>query len=342
MDLLLPAKYPFLAEASEAITQNSVDIGDLFGGSIYEEARARGLARVEEALLHSEVSYSPLVKDYDRLNDILSYPYARVLVSVINDRFLTKRYALAESVRLNRLLGDETPATVLHIAGALGVNSTFQDNKLKMHFPDYLTFSTRIKSQDWKLVNSELFNGYVFLANEKFGRLLQNALQDRIEEELPLSVPDDVKASVSEDVKRIGASLSEIKNRFNPQMTGELQEGDLPPCMRTLLANVQNAVNLPHAGRFALVSFLHAIGMTTEGMMALFSRSPDFNESMTLYQVKHITGESTGGDGYTPPECGTMRTNGICYNPDSLCAREWMTHPLKYYRAKTRSGNKKE
>jgi DNA primase large subunit len=342
VDLLLPAKYPFLGEASEAIIQNSVDIADLFGGSLYEDARIRGLARVEEALLHSEVSYSPLVKDYDRLNDILSYPYARILVSVIDDRFLTKRYALAESVRLNHLLKDESPATILHIARSLGVNSTFEDNRLKMHFPDYLTFSTRIKSQDWKLVNAELFSGYVFLPQEKFGRLLQNALQDRIEGELPLPVPDDIKKAVSEDVKRINTSLSEIKNRFNPQMTGELEEGDLPPCMRTLLANVQNAVNLPHAGRFALVSFLHAIGMTTEGMMALFSRSPDFNESMTLYQVKHITGESTGGEGYTPPECGTMRTNGICYNPDSLCAREWMTHPLKYYRAKTRSGKEKK
>ena len=151
----------------------------------------------------------------------------------------------------------------------------------------------------------------MFLPQEKFGRLLQNALQDRIEGELPLPVPDDIKKAVSEDVKRINTSLSEIKNRFNPQMTGELEEGDLPPCMRTLLANVQNAVNLPHAGRFALVSFLHAIGMTTEGMMALFS-GPGFNESMTLYQVKHITGESTGGEGYTPHECGTMRTNGIC------------------------------
>ena len=334
MDLLLPAKYPFLGEASEAITQNSVDIAELFDSQLYEDAKARGFARVEEALSHSEVSYSPLVRDYDRLNDILSYPYARILVSVIDDRFLTKRYALAESVRLNHLLKDETPATILHIAKSLGVNSTFEDNKLKMRFPDYLTFSTRIKSQDWKLVNAELFNGYVFLPQEKFGRLLQNALQDKIEGELPLSVPDEIKKAVSEDVKRINASLSE--------MTGELEEGDLPPCMRTLLANVQNAVNLPHAGRFALVSFLHAIGMTTDGMMALFSRSPDFNESMTLYQVKHITGESTGGEGYTPPECGTMRTNGICYNPDSLCAREWMTHPLKYYRAKTRSGKEKK
>ena len=115
VDLLVPAKYPFLGEASEAIIQNSVDIADLFGGSLYEDARIRGLARVEEALLHSEVSYSPLVKDYDRLNDILSYPYARILVSVIDDRFLTKRYAL-RNPSASIISKGRSPATILQYA----------------------------------------------------------------------------------------------------------------------------------------------------------------------------------------------------------------------------------
>ena len=31
-----------------------------------------------------------------------------------------------------------------------------------------------------------------------------------------------------------------------------------------------------------------------------------------------------------------MKTNGICYNPDSLCEQEWMNHPLTYYRVKSK------
>ena len=74
-----------------------------------------------------------------------------------------------------------------------------------------------------------------------------------------------------------------------------------------------------------------------DGIIALFSQSPDFDESKSSYQIKHITGELSGTDGYTPPECSTMKTNGICFEPDELCARETVNHPLTYYRIK--SGN---
>ena len=47
-------------------------------------------------------------------------------------------------------------------------------------------------------------------------------------------------------------------------------------------------------------------------------------------------GELNGGEGYSPPECKTMKTNGLCYSPDKLCEQEWMNHPLKYYRTKSK------
>ena len=99
-----------------------------------------------------------------------------------------------------------------------------------------------------------------------------------------------------------------------------------------VLANAQNGVNLPHSGRFALVSFLHTIGLNLEQILALFAQSPDFDESKSIYQIKHITGELNGSDGYTPPECGTMKTNGICYEPDNLCAKDTVNHPLTWFR----------
>ena len=67
-------------------------------------------------------------------------------------------------------------------------------------------------------------------------------------------------------------------------------------------------------------------------IIAIFAVSPDFNEAVSEYQIKHITGELNGTEGYTPPECATMKTNGICFNPDPLCDR--IKHPLNYYRIK--------
>jgi len=98
---------------------------------------------------------------------------------------------------------------------------------------------------------------------------------------------------------------------------------------------------VPHTGRFAIVSFLHTIGLNADKIMELFSTAPDFDASKSEYQVRHITGEISGTE-YSPPECSTMKSYGICYNPDRLCQQEWMTHPLKYYRStkrrKDRSG----
>lgn len=337
MDTILASRYPFLDVASEFASEHEVDIETLISSDSFEEARKRGVDRLESALESSEVRYVPLTNDYERLMEVMSYPYARMIVSSIDDRFLTKRYALAEAVRMNRLLGEEPQSTVLRIARALGVNSTLDDDRLKMHFSDYLRFSTRIKSPDWKLVNHETYKGYVFLPHEKFDRVLQNALQDKIESELPLPITDEIVDAISKDIARVKRSMETIKNKFEPKFSGELVDDQLPPCIRTLLANSLHGVNLPHSGRFALVSFLHTIGMNSEQILTLFSQSPDFDESKSIYQIKHITGELNGTDGYTPPECHTMKSNGLCYDPDNLCNSGKMNHPLTYYRIKTKA-----
>ncbi len=340
MDTLMAARFPFLDIASQMVREQKVDIEDLVSSETFADARARGVERLENALDRSEVSYIPLTSPYDHLMEVMSYPYARMIVSVIDDRFLTKRYALSEAVRMNRLLGEEEQATVLNIARSLGVNSSLDDDRLKMHFADFLRFSTRIKSQEWKLVNSELDKGYVYLSHEKFDRLLQNALQDRIESELPLKVPDEFRSAMSKDIQRITNILESTKSRFETKFSGTLVDEQLPPCIRTLLNNALHAVNLPHSGRFALVSFLHTIGMNSEQILALFSQSPDFDESKSMYQIKHITGELNNTDGYTPPECHTMKSNGLCVEDDSLCAK--INHPLTYYRIKSGTGRPQE
>ena len=341
MDTLRAARYPFLEESAAFAETHSADVISLIMSPSYSDARRRGVDRVLESIRRSEVSYVPLASfEYERLMEVMSYPYARILVSCLNDRFLTKRYALAESVRMNRLLGEERAGTVISIAKELKVDAVARDDMLMMHFTDYLRLSSRMKSVEWKLVNSELFDGHVFLSSDKFCRALQNALQDKIESELPLAVPNDIKAAVMKDVKHIEIAFNEMKSKFGDNV-GDVSVEEFPPCMRTLLAGTQNGVNLPHSGRFALVSFLHALGMDSEQIMGLFSKSPDFDESKTIYQVRHITGEVSSTE-YTPPECSTMKSYGICFEPNDLCENEKVVHPLIYYRIKMRSKRRDE
>ncbi len=340
MDSLRAARYPFLRESAEFAESNSAGIEDLLSSPSYSDARNRGLKRVLEAIDASRISDVSLIKEYDRLMEVLSYPYARMIVSCVNDRFLTKRYALAEAVHMNELLSND-PMSITAVANELEVRSVGdgQDHIL-IPFPDYLRYSCVLKATEWKLINTDLRNGNVRLERQKFDRLLQTALQERIEAELPLNVPEEFRKRLANHVDTVSMKLAETKNRLSPTGGKGMDIQYLPPCMKTILANAQNGMNLPHSARFALVSFLNTLGVGYDGIIALFSQSPDFDESKSSYQIKHITGELSGTDGYTPPECSTMKTNGICFDPDSLCAK--INHPLNYYRVKSGNFQKRE
>jgi DNA primase large subunit len=88
-------------------------------------------------------------------------------------------------------------------------------------------------------------------------------------------------------------------------------------------------------GRFAMAAFLLNIGIGEEDLLGMFKAFTDFNERLAQYQVEHIAGKRGSRRKYTPPNCATMQTHGLCVNPDDLCAT--IRHPLSYYRRKARS-----
>jgi len=79
--------------------------------------------------------------------------------------------------------------------------------------------------------------------------------------------------------------------------------------------------------------------MPPEKVIDLFKSFSDFNERMTRYQVEHIAGERGSRTRYIPPKCGTLKTHGVCINPDELCKR--VHHPLAYYRIKSKQNESK-
>ena len=339
MDGRTAAMFPFLKGSSEFVSDHGVDLETVLTSDAYEDVRKRGLDRVLGAIRNHTIESVPLVgsdSDWLCLCEALSYPYARILVSCIDDRLLTKRYALAEAEHMNALLTDVKSA-IPTIFKELEINAAkADDGMVNMHFADFLRYSYVMKATEWKLINMDVRDGYVRLTDDKFIRLLQNAYRVRIEQELPLNVPDGVRLLVEQEVEAVNIELQHMKNRLSPTGGQEVKNEFLPPCIRAMISMAQNGQNLPHSARFTLVSFLHALGMNYDQIIAVFAASPDFDESKSEYQIKHITGDLTGTDGYTPPECATMRTNGICFEPDALC--EKIKHPLNYYRIK--SGNR--
>ena len=119
------------------------------------------------------------------------------------------------------------------------------------------------------------------------------------------------------------------------EMPRAVMSSAMPPCMRNLLGLLQTSKHISHMGRFAMAAFLLNIGTNEEDLLKMFKSFTDFDERIARYQVEHIAGKRGSRRQYTAPNCSTMRTHGLCVNPDELCGS--IKHPLSYYRRKARS-----
>lgn len=328
------ALYPFINEASDYASELNFSIDRLISSRAFDAVRQRGVGRIDEALEEGIVKPQFSKSDKNKIiieNELLSYPFARILVSCINDNFLIRRYALAEAVACYNLLKKESNNFFHSISSDFNINIEFQDNVFKIHFTDYIKHANSMKAIEWKLVNRELQKGYVNLSKEEFARLLQEAIKNRIEESLPLKISTDICKNCQIYIIPIMEKLKQMKESYGNENLGEVQTDLFPPCIIHAISNVKAGINLAHSMRFALTSFLLNVGMSTDDIISIFNISPDFDSEKTRYQAEHISGSS--GTKYKPPSCATMLTYGNCYNPDKLCGK--IRHPLTYYKRKT-------
>lgn len=346
MEPLLAAKYPFLRGAAAVVEEAGASLEDLVAASAFAPLRRRARDRVVAAVKEGELPKVALVGGVSRpeyvaemQEETLAYALARVLVSATKDAYVVRRHALAEAVRAKRFLDEDSIENVALVARELGIDAEEADDgeRAVLHFTEYLKFATHLKDVTWKLANQPLARGVIAIEKERLARLAQESLRRRIESELPKPVDDAIVKALSAELAPVAEAARERKEAFEAQAFGDTDLALMPPCMQHILAMLQRGENAPHTARFAITSFLHAIGMDSDGIMKLFAAAPDFREDLTRYQVEHITGKSSGTE-YSPPGCQAMKTFGICYNEDNWCrstrsgGERIVGHPLTYYR----------
>ena len=323
------AKYPFTNEAAEHVRELDLKIEDMS-----EPILTRAEQRIEEALLYAEVS-TQLPKDEI---EIASFPVAVMMVASTADTLIKGRYALAEAKRAYKLLNEEQDKNkILEIAGAFNWKIRLADKRppyeFALSFMDYLKNATRLQAKEWKLVNRVVANGEVYLTKDDTTRLLEEEVRRHIEKKLDVKGKFALPENVAKRVERL-EQLS-VKQRGKIQFE-ELPEGIVisafPPCIKALYEAASSSRHLSHVGRFTLTAFLVNIGMTSEKVNELFKGFSDYNERLTRYQIEHIAGERGSRTRYTPPQCTTLQTHGVCTSSDGLC-RE-IRHPLAYYKRK--------
>jgi DNA primase large subunit len=209
-----------------------------------------------------------------------------------------------------------------------------------MRFVDYLRNTTRLQDRKWKLVNRTLSKGYVYLARNEVAKILSEEVRKNIEQRLNTKDLPKFPPEIMEITERIKSFTKERIGKTEVEGFPEIiVQTAFPPCINALYQSFSSGRHLSHIGRFTLTSFLITIGMPSESVISLFKGFSDYSERLTRYQVEHIAGEKGSRTRYIPPKCDTLRTHGVCMNPDETCRR--IHHPAAYYRIKARNQNLK-
>jgi DNA primase large subunit len=248
---------------------------------------------------------------------------------------------LAEAKRASELLKEEEKEKLLEVANnfewglRLVKDVSLRPYVFGLRFPVFLKNATGFHDKNWKLVNHLLINGEVYLTEREVSRLLEEEVRRYIEGKLDTkvkSLPSSIMARVNQLRQLAAKKREEIRLEEMPKRV--VMEA-FPPCIKGVYDRVAAGRPASHMGRFALTSFLLGIGMSVEDVFKFFRSVSDFNERMTRYQVEHIAGSRGSGTKYTPPNCSTLRTHGICISPDPEC--KGAVNPLVCYKRKLRN-----
>jgi len=331
-----------MKEAAEHVRELGLEINEL-ESDFFVPFLDRAEERVRNALLdvsaYAKTQPRDEPKEYEI--EIFSFPIAVMLVVGTEDSFIKSRYALAEAKRASALLQFEEKEKLWEVANNFGwdarlVNDfSLQPYVFAVRFPVFLRNATGFHDKNWKLVNHLLINGEVYLTEREVSRLLEEEVRKYIEGRLDTKIKS-LPLTIMARVNRLRQLAAEKREQIQlEEMPERVVMDAFPSCIKGVYDRVAAGRPASHIGRFALTSFLLSVGMTADDVFKFFRSVSDFNERMTRYQVEHIAGTRGSGTKYTPPNCATLRTHGICISPEPECNRA--VNPLVCYKKKLRN-----
>ncbi|GAB7093851.1 DNA primase regulatory subunit PriL [Halolamina litorea] len=358
----LHARYPFFDDAREAVGELGASVPELAASG--DPAVERGRERVERAL--TEGTTAP--EDPNRWSDeaeLLSYPVARVLVSLLAEGKAVEKYAAAEAATAATRFADDvsggddglrstTDASVSlpRILREFDLDGSVREERLAGESQNRSAGATdrdwyRVAveqfllltddwGEDWRLVNRELAGGEVRTRRgELYGAdgegLLVEAVGRRVSEGLPFDLGDDRREGLEDALAEPLSSLRDLLGERVVVRDIDVVLPDLfPECIDELRQRA-GTEELDDTEAFALLSFLAAIGLDAEEAVA-FCADLTLDPRQVRYAVERL-GEKRGAQ-YPTPSCETLEAYGICTNQNGH--RERSDHPLVLYRERVR------
>jgi hypothetical protein len=191
-------KYPFLKDSKKIIEE----INPPFSYKHMEE----GKLRVEKALLEKRIAFYKTNIREVKYAHLMSYVYARMLVSAIGRRGEIMSYADAESKRSAEALRLDGEREILSVSAELGGGLAKDEYNFSMPFEKYLEFAP--DNSTFGLSMQELDHGRVIMNEGIAVGILRRVIRKEILKNLPIprkELPREIIAAAS------GIKLPEVK-----------------------------------------------------------------------------------------------------------------------------------
>jgi hypothetical protein len=199
-ELSFAYKYPFSREAKTVIGAQSVTGQNL--DVFLEQAKTR----LEEAFSKGKLEYKNL--RYGKLDYVIGYAYARMLVSGLGSRAGISKYAAAEASRSKDAIESGDADEIMHLSGELGLDVTRDKADFKIGFPQFLKYMS--STPEFSLVNFKLHGGFVVLDRHQVADLLRNAMLREILKGLPIKLAE-MPARITAFSKTIKLPIASIR-----------------------------------------------------------------------------------------------------------------------------------
>lgn len=333
-------KYPFLKESGAYLSDQSFDLED-FGtdpdlNNIVTHAHKRIIAARDGLAPGPDTRGTMHERDAALQTEVFSFLIAAVLVRLSGSSLLASKFSMREARAAEYLLERDLHITnvsgsgvmldagqkhsremavkiISDISGmnilrpaeeSLGQGNIVRDDDWLVEIPDYLRRSVNFHERQWKLVNRRVLHGHVYLSSHETVRLIRREIEYFIRQRIS-------KMSMPEMFPQFEAPVAELVQWSRRNQPAVVQTTEYPPCIKNAIAVLKRGENLPHSGRFMLAAYLMNKGMHAKGIAPLFKTAPDYNEKVTMYQLKNI--EGTTGEPYMCPSCQKIKSNNLCF-----------------------------
>ncbi len=198
-------RYPFSAAAKRIVEQqrSAIEIKYIDRAEKHIEAARSG-----------KLHYIDVSLDYLKLDYVMTYLYARMILSAMGDRNASLEYSIAESKRSAEALGTANDAQVAAVAAEIGLEikkSKIGMDEFSIPFTNYITNAP--KRPEYALVNQPIREGNVILGRASLIGLIANAAAMRMASgiavktaELPKEIIARAKAMKAAALKNMEAT----------------------------------------------------------------------------------------------------------------------------------------